>query len=131
MSADELRQAAETLRGVSSRATPGPWSGKAIRTCFDHGCDDPARPEDGSCYGVEVSSPKQKWFLTGPRHHDLDRADADANLVATMHPGVGLALADWLDASADELDATDYGRALFPAETTALAAARLINGGVA
>lgn len=105
MSAAELRQAAETLRGFAQKATPGPWTGRAEVACYDHGCSDPTRPADGACYGVRVSAPSESYFLSGPRHHDLARAEGDAGLIATMHPGVGLALADWLDRAAVALDA--------------------------
>ena len=86
VSADTLRRAAAVLRERAEAATPGPWEGYY---------DDSSRP----FWGVNT-------YRTGDQvaMHDLDDCyeerhgvgGSDAYYIATMHPGVGLALADWL-----------------------------------
>ena len=75
MSADKLREAAKVLRERAEAATPGPWvqnGNNGIHTRV------------GAC------------VATTAQHND-GRRKADAVYLHTMHPGVGLALADWLD----------------------------------
>lgn len=94
MSAEELRKAAETLRQRVGTTMPGPWwrDGITVR---------------GGPEGRSVASA-------------TNAVRANAEYVATMHPGVGLALADWLDAEfAHEFGPTEH----------AITIARLINGG--
>ncbi|MFK5691322.1 hypothetical protein ACI3EY_16815 [Ornithinimicrobium sp. LYQ92] len=66
-SARRLRDAAKVLRKGAEKATCGPWR----------------------VVGALVGSP------IGDVTYYAD--DSDAVYIATMHPGVGLALADWLD----------------------------------
>ena len=72
MSAEKLREAAKALRERAEAATGDEWEhfpdGLVWRT------DDV--PGDPTCAAAQVE---------------------DAAYIATMHPGVGLALADWLD----------------------------------
>jgi hypothetical protein len=85
VSADVLRRAAERLREVAGNATPGPW-------WDDFG-------------GVRVGIlPRSRHLVTNGFPNVVaitDRrgvgGEADAAYVATMHPGVAIALADWLD----------------------------------
>jgi hypothetical protein len=56
--------------------------------------------------------------------------DNDAPYIATMHPGVGLALADWLQYQAFWHESRDaYGYADTPDSATARGIADLILGG--
>lgn len=79
MSADRLREAARVLREDATAATrgaPGPW-----RTWI---------------------TSDRKWTIVDSNSHgNIAPArcvdDDVAAYIATMHPGVGLALADWLD----------------------------------
>lgn len=104
--ADELRTAAEKLRALASAATPGPWEGVV---------DDHGRGEvDASIWADSISYYVTEKISSGGRHK------ADAHYIATMHPGVGTALADWLDSEAD------HGLNIDPA---ALTVARRINAG--
>lgn len=92
MSAAELRRAAEALRGRADNATSGPWEGR-------HG-----------------SVTSELFVIAEARSF---KPHSDMAYIATMHPGVGLALADWLDERAE-----DYvGKA-----DECLRVARLING---
>jgi hypothetical protein len=91
MSADLLRKAAEILRKRAEAATPGPWSHYPDTFRSDmpvHRLGSNAAQNAGGIGDVG---------LTPAEHaHGL----ADAAYIATMHPGVGLALADWLDSVA-------------------------------
>lgn len=77
--AQELRDAAAKLRALATAATPGPW----IQT----GIGD---------YGWTVSFAPG----SGIEADDSDQGLADANYIAAMHPGVGAALAAWLEEEA-------------------------------
>lgn len=95
MSAQRLRDAAKVLRERAGDATPGPWG--AVAGAFG----DPANGPD-------------HMRVTRKPHTDASSSVAqlgyeqqggdDAAFIATMHPGVGLALADWLDIAADDHD---------------------------
>lgn len=77
MSAVEtLREAAKVLRERAEAATPEPWEVVGG--------------------GEYVQGP---GILVAPDDGGVTTTDAD--LIATMHPGVALALADWLDKAAD------------------------------
>src|SRR5574337_1018364 len=103
MSAELLRRAATILRERAATVDPGPWErgdnvhGVVVRagSNWPTGDDDAVTGTDG--YAI-------------------------AGWVAMMHPGVGLALADWLDEVAYGVSPTrtDYPHAL--------AVARLIVG---
>ena len=85
---DELRMAAERLREVAGKATPGPWEHTGI---YRH-------PDTRHYVSVAPWTP---WTPETPRVAD-DALVADAAYIALVGPTVGLALADWLDAEADE-----------------------------
>jgi hypothetical protein len=90
MSADLLREAAEVLRALSNGATDGPWAA-------GHECDGvlAERRTVVRADGKRVVTVGQ----TRPHHHGPE-AEVNVAYIATMHPGVGLALADWLDTMA-------------------------------
>jgi hypothetical protein len=100
-SAAELRKADATLRERALLASQGPWESDQRRMTVwaDH----------GDCQVVRS---------------DVDGPDADLDYIATMHPGVGLALADWLEVEAGYQWTTSTERS-----NAALTVARLINGG--
>lgn len=115
MSAAELRQAAETLRWFANSLPDSPWM---VQKPWLHEVKD----ADGRAILSSINA-----------RHDIPA------YVATMHPGVGLALADWLEATATESDrelslleraygqaAPDFQREISPLGTSL---ARLINGG--
>ncbi|MFJ6615432.1 hypothetical protein ACIQPT_34730 [Streptomyces sp. NPDC091289] len=90
--ADQLRAAAEKLREEATRAhraSPSPWAvtDEHVVRCAD---------------GMIVAD-------RSGTDHPAERADLP--YIALMHPGVGLALADWLDRAAVEHDATVHGAA--------------------
>ncbi len=111
MSAERLRLAAKALRGRAEAATTGPWSAH-----IDHD-DDPT-----------ILSAVSERYVAQTAYDGLSNTTAnsasDADYIVTMHPGVGLALADWLD------DLADHGAsALMPTERGAFVIADLILGG--
>lgn len=101
MSAARLREAARVLRERAEAATPGPW--EMFR--------DPI--------GIHVESGGERGLI------------ADAVYIATMHPGVGLALADWLDTAANNAERNGWMAGYTEAMrgTSAVRIADLILGG--
>lgn len=81
--ADLLRAAAEKLRAVSSTAADGPWTIANIPPFTD--------PVLMSRY--EETPADGEVLIVG----NVDVSDEDQAHIALMHPGVGLALADWLE----------------------------------
>ncbi|MBT2429415.1 hypothetical protein J7F02_28315 [Streptomyces sp. ISL-112] len=85
--ADQLRAAAEKLREAAQAATPGPWR--------RHTASYPHLVLQGL---VNVPPSEADGMIS--TNLAVDEA-ADATHIALMHPGVGLALAAWLDVAAD------------------------------
>lgn len=107
MSAAELRKAAETLRDAARRVArhaPAPWARGGTEDC---GCCPAPLLVDGDGEAIIDA-----WQVSGD----------EATYIAAMHPGVGLALADWLeDSSALVADQVQQ-------DWPALVIARLVNG---
>jgi hypothetical protein len=110
MSADELRKAAETLRERVARLNP--WDGSDDYATWAETYD-------------EAAAEKRHGY-----------PHTDHGFIATMHPGVGLALADWLEevgAWIDEgvglLPEGNIGDVWIAMRSHAKTVARLINGG--
>ena len=93
--ADTLRAAALRLRALAEEATPGPW--RQHDTHLDLG-GHTATVFSGT--GNDTSL--RAWLPTMSHEPWDDRRNvwADASYIAAMHPGVGTALADWLDSAA-------------------------------
>lgn len=78
------------------------------------------------------------WHITDDREKEyvgnVDRA-ADAAYIAIVHPGVGLALADWLDEAAERREGAEalLGTTAFVTshDVRPITLARHINGGAA
>lgn len=86
--AAELRAAAQLLREHAAAATPGPW-----RTRGDY----PETVYSDTASGIVDVIAGSRW---GGEASVFDN-EHDAAWIAVMHPGIGEALADWLDATAD------------------------------
>ncbi|HEY9494614.1 MAG TPA: hypothetical protein VIR15_07160 [Intrasporangium sp.] len=92
MTADTLRRAAEVLRALSNGSTEGPWLvGHEVDGAYAE------RRTVVRAQGLRVVTVGQT------RQHHHREAEANVAFIATMHPGVGLALADWLQLEADRL----------------------------
>ena len=114
--ADELRAASARLRELAGRATDAPWSTAWNGQQYElRGPDEAAYPIAEWTYAINTTEPK-----VSEERAECNTADAD--WIAAMHPGVGHALADWLDSAAE--DAEQIG-----ADFRALAVARQINTG--
>lgn len=115
--AAELRQAAQRLRDLAAAATPGPWRSELLPPNLHHRHPAhwvTARYEDDGC---EVSQTVA----------DCPWRQADADLIAALHPGVAVALADWLETAATYLG--DEPQVTYPSHVVrALAVARQILG---
>jgi hypothetical protein len=101
--ADELRTAAEALRQLTEHTSPAPWWGDDIDE-VQSPLGQIARALSG---GGKAPYPNSRY-------------------IAAMHPGVGAALADWLDFEAD-LIALVPGAELRGRTERALNVARSIN----
>ena len=91
MSADTLRRAAALLRERAEKATRGPWQ--------------TATEIDGWRAGrrTVVRGPGSRVVTVGQTRTHHSEGEENVAYIATMHPGVGLALADWLQLEADRL----------------------------
>lgn len=95
MSAEILRRAAALMRERAEAAMPGPWvrSGSSIET--DHSCS-----LSHDCWPVAdtYSGRKPDGSQQSP-----SRLRDDAEHIASWHPAVAIAVADWLDVHAGDL----------------------------
>jgi hypothetical protein len=108
--ADELRTAAQTLQHACSAAAPGPWTVAKVPPYTD--------PLLLSRYKETPDS--EDVLIVGT----VDLEPEDRTVVQLLHPGVGAALADWLEWQARALEEGHIA-----APDAALAVARQINGG--
>ncbi|MEU1088908.1 hypothetical protein ABZ401_19095 [Streptomyces sp. NPDC005892] len=92
-----LRAAAAKLRATCSAAAPGPWTIASVPPYTD--------PLLMSRY--EETPDDGEVLIVG----SVDVDESEQAHIALMHPGVGLALADWLDAAAVAHDAAVTGAA--------------------
>jgi hypothetical protein len=105
--ADELRTAAQTLRKLADDATPGPWV-RPLNTRYKSTVSAPLpEGERGSWLdGIDPTTGKRErcTVATVPTwsngRHSRQRGGRDLEYIAALHPGVGTALADWLDQAA-------------------------------
>ena len=130
MTADLLRQAATILRERAEKATPAPWS--LVWDSCD--CGDGYGCNHGSWvhairFPVPVQEPMRKGGEVLDHHYEGGTDELPPETVeymVTVHPGVGLALADWLDLHARNLDG---GLMIESGHSPAATLARLIVGG--
>jgi hypothetical protein len=129
--ADLLGAAAKLLR---DRATAVPSDRWGHRPWHVEECSDPAM---GECPCIVAQGERAHWSEAQdpPMQYVADAETAEyATWIALMHPGVGLALADWLEAIVGEMtaaDGTEYAYEEYASWTAALTVARQILGGAA
>lgn len=112
--ADELRAAADKLRTVCSAAAPGPWTIANVPPFTDPLLMSryEETPDDGDV------------LIVG----NIDIEPEDQAVVQLLHPGVGTALANWLDSTATSLAASTHPGWQECVAPDAVAVARAING---
>ncbi|MGW4973187.1 hypothetical protein ACWEP3_25145 [Streptomyces albidoflavus] len=118
--AEELRAAADRLRELADAAHGSPWAAVKV----------PQHRQNLAAWMVESDRPDDDGN-TGVA--DCYWGAADAQYIAAMHPGVGNALAAWLEAEAAQPLTAQHGPRCTPDCTTtaALAVARQILGSTA
>ncbi|MET9055469.1 hypothetical protein ABZW50_30410, partial [Streptomyces bacillaris] len=93
--ADQLRAAAELLREAAGHATPGPWRTHDTHLGGVGGHTATVLTDRPNLNDTELVA----WLPT-MSHEPWDEARnawRNAGWIALMHPGVGLALAAWLE----------------------------------
>lgn len=117
MSADRLREAARVLRERAQAATSGPWEASTS-----------TNPTYVAQVGHLAERDPSYIAACGPASVGGDHA---ASYIATVHPGVGLALADWLDTAANNAERNGWMAGYTEAMrgTSAVRIADLILGG--
>ncbi|MFH9389825.1 hypothetical protein ACH4KV_24085 [Streptomyces albidoflavus] len=99
--ADTLRAAAERLRELATNATPGPWRNHDTHL-GQYGYTATVLSGDGNTTQLRAWLPtmsQEPW-------DEARNAWADSAYIAAMHPGVGNALAAWLEAAARDYEAS-------------------------
>lgn len=126
---EELREASRKLRSLADRLDTGPWTTRWNGQDYELRTADPedrTYPITQWTYAIATSGPN-----VGEQRAECDTGAAD--YIAAMHPFVGLALSDVLDAQAymwgiGHGDHT-YCQAEHCPQRAALSLARWINGG--
>lgn len=116
--AEELRIAATKLRRFAAQATEAPWT--THWNAQEYELVGPSRPYPIAqwTYAIVTQGPH-----VGEQRAECDTADAD--YIAAMHPGVGAALAKWLESWVG-IDFSEHA-AMAGDLAHALAVARQIN----
>jgi len=104
MPAETLRKAAALMREKASEASDGPW--KSWVEGRDHWGGD-------SMIGTADDAGGDVYVRVGEGYHP--RWEADQDYIASMHPLIGLALADLLDDSAAYYEGLSADEAAFVA----------------
>ncbi|MEU7416686.1 hypothetical protein [Streptomyces antibioticus] len=125
---DEIRAAAAKLLSLVERTSEAPWSTTWNAQQYEVKSPSDLDPIAEWTYGIATWEPEASA-------HRAECDTANADWIATMHPGVGALLAKWLsteaelhadDVAAVEGDGAGVNCENFP---MALAIARAINGG--
>lgn len=109
--AGTLRCAAAKLRLLSDAAVPGPWAA---------GRDD--------AHGWTVGLSPHNPAVGVARIPNCAGAGGDARYIAAMHPGIGAALAAWLEAVSARVDQMTYREWRDGVEPEAVAVAYAVLG---
>ena len=92
--AETLRRAASLMRKRAEAASTGPW--KSWQEGRDH------RGGDSFIQSTDEPDNTDLYVTVGRNYHPKWSADQD--YVASMHPGVGMAVAEWLETEAHMAD---------------------------
>lgn len=123
-----LRRAAEKIRKLAAQSTGAPWetTWRGQEYHLDGYRDGDLEPISEWTYAIATWEPE-----ASEQRAECDTANAD--YMAAMHPGVGLALAEWLDTvarhCADGYVCCDSGEHRCETVAPALSVARAVLGG--
>ncbi|MEV6547945.1 hypothetical protein AB0M57_04455 [Streptomyces sp. NPDC051597] len=94
--AETLNAAADKLHKLAAQADNGPWetTWRGQEYHLDGYRDGDLHPISEWTYAIATWEPKVAT-------ERADRDTANPDYIAAMHPGVGAAIADWLEATAD------------------------------
>lgn len=95
-----MRSAAKLMRERAEAASPGPW--KFFLEGRDHWGGD-SIIQTGGDYDLTLDLTPQPTDVSRRRQW-LGQWSADQDCIAGMHPGVALAVADWLEETADQYE---------------------------
>jgi hypothetical protein len=103
-----LRRASTHLRALAQAASPGPWE-RPLNTRYKAIVTAPLPEGETGSYidGVDRATGERERCCVvlantwSNGKHYRKRSGRDLEYIAAMHPGVALAVADWLDAEAD------------------------------
>lgn len=122
MSAELLRRAAARIRELAGPATSGPWRAEVLGSEGYAVREVEGKPRPGSRIPRPV-----RVARCGYEDWDTDRANAEH--IASWHPAVALAVADWLDRDAEGWEQLEaLGIPDMDSFTAALAVARTYLG---
>lgn len=100
---DELREAARLMRERAEKATPGPWD-RPLNVRYKN-VVTASKPDDEPRDYVG-DRPERCCVATVPTwstgRHTRVRSGRDLEHIASWHPGVALAVADWLLETAED-----------------------------
>ncbi|MEH0442485.1 hypothetical protein QA811_02120 [Streptomyces sp. B21-102] len=119
--ADELRAAAAKIRDLTAEATGAPWATSWSEQQYEVKSPSGIDPIAEWTYAIATWEPE-----ASEQRAECDTADAD--WIATMHPGVGTALARWLENTATSLTASTHPGWQDLIAADALAVARAVLG---
>lgn len=124
MSSELLRRAASLMRERAEAATPGPWrftDSEAVTDVWTGGMVVVSSDRD------PIANVQDEWYENDP---DEPATVNDATHIASWHPAVALAVADWLDATVAAHDGPDCydPHGLCPEAHAALDLARVYLG---
>ena len=98
MSADLLRRAAALMRERAEAATPGPW--EALADGYGDTSGGRSHEDRRDLLWVR-SGPTNKGDIVSTYGQWTERSEFDVLHIASWHPAVALAVADWLDVAAE------------------------------
>lgn len=125
--ADEMRAAADKLRKLIAAVPSERWGD---RPWHAEECTDTDTMEGCPCIVAQGEDRDFDQPQDPPIQYVADAETAEfAAYIAAMHPGVGTALAEWLDATAESLDKTTHPEWQEMVAPHPLATARALLGG--
>jgi hypothetical protein len=101
--AETIRHAAKLMRERAEAATPSPWCWEATGDKDSSWAAGLVHDEDGNPLTGEID--KGEGSIIDGVCESIDGNPGDGAHIASWHPGVALAVADWLDEAAGAYEA--------------------------